>query len=66
MNNTEDHSPLNNLLRLKTDIITKDFEASKIFYSQILNLEIVEEHDDGNGSIGLIMRVGREGSNAFF
>ena len=66
MNNTEDHSPLNNLLSLKTVIRTKDFEASKIFYTQILNLEIVEEHDDGNGSKGLIMRFGPEGSNAFF
>ena len=65
MNNTEDHSPHNSLLSLKTVIRTKDFEASKIFYTQILSLEIIEEYDDGNGSKGLIMRFGPEGSNAF-
>ena len=66
MNNTEDHSPHNSLASLKTVIRTKDFEASKRFYTQVLNLEIVEDYDDGNGSKGLIMRFGPEGSNAFF
>ncbi len=65
MNNSKDLSNHNNLLSLKTVIRTKDFEASKIFYNQILNLEIIEEYDDGNGSRGLIMRFGQEGSNAF-
>ncbi|MFK7772059.1 MAG: VOC family protein [Saprospiraceae bacterium] len=58
-------SSKNNLLSLKTTIRTKDFEASKIFYSQILNLEIVQEYNDGNGSKGIILRFGKEGSNAF-
>jgi len=66
MNNKEDSSPSNSLLSLKTVIRTKDFEASKTFYTQILLLEIIEEYDDGNGSKGLIMRFGPKGSNAFF
>jgi len=53
------------LLSLKTVIRTRDFEASKRFYTQVLNLEIAEEYDDGNGSRGIIMRFGPEGSNAF-
>lgn len=61
----EDDSPPNSLLSLKTVIRTKNFEASRIFYTQVLNLEIIEEYDDGNGSKGLIVRFGREGSNAF-
>ncbi|MGI9551138.1 MAG: VOC family protein [Aurantibacter sp.] len=65
MNNIEDDSPHSSLLSLKTVIRTKDFGASKIFYTQILNLEIIEEYDDGNGSKGLIVRFGPEGSNAF-
>jgi len=59
-------APLNSLLSLKTVIRTKDFEASKIFYTQVLQLEIMEEYDDGNGSKGIIVRFGPEGSNAFF
>lgn len=55
-----------NLLSLKTVIRTKDFEASKQFYTEILNLEISEEYDDGNGSKGCIVRFGDENSNAFF
>jgi len=66
MNNTEDHSPHHSLSSLKTVIRTKDFEASKRFYTQVLNLQIIEDYDDGNGSKGLIMRFGPEGSNAFF
>lgn len=53
------------LLSLKTVIRTRDFEASKTFYTQILNLEIVEEYDDEDGSKGVIVRVGSERSNAF-
>ncbi len=66
MSNIEDNSPLNSLLSLKTVIRTKDFEASKRFYTQVLNLKIIEEYDDGNGSKGLIVRFGPEGGNAFF
>ena len=53
------------LLCLKTVIRTRNFEASKRFYTQVLNLEIAEEYDDGNGCRGVIMRFGPEGSNAF-
>ncbi len=53
------------LLSMKTVIRTKDFEASKTFYTQLLKLEVVEEYDDGDGSRGCIMRVGPEGSTAF-
>lgn len=62
----KDTSIPNGLLSLKTVIRTRDFEASKKFYTQILNLEIVEEYDDGNGSKGVIVRFGPDGSNAFF
>lgn len=54
-----------NLVSLKTAIRTKDFEASKAFYTQILNLAIVQEYNDGNGSKGIILRFGSKGSNAF-
>ncbi len=57
--------PADSLLSLKTVIRTKDFEASKRFYIQILGLEIAEEYNDGDGSKGIIMRFGPEGSNAF-
>lgn len=66
MNNIQDDSPNNSLLSLKTVIRTKDINASKAFYTQILNLDIIEEYDDGNGSRGLIVRFGQEDSNAFF
>ena len=66
MNTPKNDSLQNGLLSLKTVIRTKDFEASKIFYTQLLQLEIIEEYDDGDGSKGLIMRFGAEGSNAFF
>ncbi|MEW7291115.1 VOC family protein [Aquimarina sp. 2304DJ70-9] len=66
MNNTKDHSKHEGLLSLKTVIRTKDFEASKIFYTEILNLGIVQEYNDGDGSKGLILRFGKEGSTAFF
>ena len=61
----EKDSSNSNLLSLKTTIRTKNFEASKAFYSQILNLEIVQEYDDGNGSKGIILRFGTQESNAF-
>jgi catechol 2,3-dioxygenase-like lactoylglutathione lyase family enzyme len=66
MKTIKNDSPKNGLLSLKTVIRTKDFEASKAFYTQVLQLEIVEEYDDGNGSKGIIVRFGPEGSNAFF
>ena len=52
-------------MSLKTVIRTKNFEASKAFYTEILNFEIAEEYNDGNGSKGVILRFGPEGSNAF-
>ncbi|WP_109300257.1 VOC family protein [Aquimarina sp. AU474] len=63
---TKDISSQGNLLSLKTVIRTKDFNASKRFYTQVLNLEIVEKYNDGDGSQGLILRYGSENSNAFF
>ena len=53
------------LLSCKSVIRTKDYTASKKFYAQILNLSIIEEYDDKNGSRGIIFRFGEEGSNAF-
>jgi len=63
MNDDSSHT---SLLGLKTVIRTKNIEASKIFYTQILNLKIIEEYNDGNGSKGVIVRFGPDGSNAFF
>lgn len=65
MNDSENKSTSNGLLSLKTVIRTKDFEASKHFYTEILKLVIVEEYNDGDGSKGVIMRFGSESSNAF-
>ncbi len=62
----KDISSQNNLLSLKTVIRTKDFIAAKEFYTKILNLEIVEKYNDGDGSRGIILRYGKENSNAFF
>ncbi|MEM9686503.1 MAG: VOC family protein [Bacteroidota bacterium] len=56
-------SSLSHLLSLKTVIRTKDFDASKHFYTRILNLEIVEEYHGENR--GCIMRFGNRESNAF-
>lgn len=61
----QDNSENNSLLSSKTVIRTKDFVASKSFYTEILNLQIAEEYDDGNGSRGMILRLGSEASNAF-
>ena len=58
-------SPNNYLLSLKTTIRTKNLEASKSFYTQTLNLEVIQEYNDGNGSKGIILRFGSEKSNAF-
>ncbi|MBL4905665.1 MAG: VOC family protein [Flavobacteriaceae bacterium] len=52
-------------MSLKTVIRTKDFTACKKFYTQVLQLEIVEEYDDGDGSKGVILRFGDKNSNAF-
>jgi catechol 2,3-dioxygenase-like lactoylglutathione lyase family enzyme len=54
-----------NLVSLKTVIRTKDFVASKKFYTQILNLKIVEEYDGEKGVRGCIFRIGRQDNNAF-
>ena len=62
----ESDFPLTSLLSQKTVIRTKNFEASREFYTEILNLKIIEEYDDKNGSKGIIVRFGPEGSNAFF
>jgi len=56
---------MTNLFSLKTVIRTKNFEASKAFYIEILNLKIVQEYNDENGSRGIIVRLGSEDSNAF-
>ncbi len=53
------------LLSCKTVIRTKNFEASKAFYLDVMGLHIVETYDDGDGSRGLIFRFGDEKSNAF-
>ncbi|GAA4279241.1 VOC family protein [Aquimarina mytili] len=66
MKKNEEKSNNTGLLSLKTVIRTKDFEASKSFYTKILNLEIVQEYNDGDGSKGVILRFGPEGSTAFF
>ncbi len=63
--NTEDSSLASSLLSLKTLIRTKDFEASKNFYTQILHFKIIEEYDDEDGSRGCIVRIGQENNNAF-
>jgi len=55
------------LVSLKTTIRVKDFEVSKMFYTTILQFNIVEEYndDDDDGSRGCIFRIGSEESNAF-
>lgn len=61
----EEATPRQGLVSLKTVIRTKNFNASKTFYTEILNLGIAESYDDGDGSKGIILRLGPEGSNAF-
>ena len=58
-------SHVSGLFSLKTVIRTKNFEASKHFYTQILNLQVKEEYNDGDGSRGVILRLGPEDGNAF-
>ena len=53
------------LLGQKTVIRTKKFETAKKFYSEVLDLKIVEEYDDENGSRGCIMGFSTKGNNAF-
>ena len=65
MQEKNDNSSFGSLLSLKTVIRTKNYEDSKAFYTEILNLDLVEEYDDGNGSKGSILRFGQKGSNAF-
>ncbi len=52
------------MISLKTVIRTKNFNASKSFYTQILNLDIREEYNDLNGVKGIILSMG-EGNNGF-
>ncbi|MDY8137430.1 VOC family protein [Aquimarina sp. 2201CG5-10] len=61
MNDKKNHE----LLSIKTVIRTKDYTASKQFYTEILMLKIAEEYDDGDGSRGSILRIGPADSNAF-
>ncbi len=53
------------MISLKTVIRTKNLKVSKAFYTEILNLAILEEYNDGDGSKGCIMRIGDPNSNAF-
>ncbi len=64
MNNETRFSENTAFLSCKTVIRTMNFAASKEFYTQILNLSVVEEYNDNNGSRGLTLRLGEEGSNA--
>jgi catechol 2,3-dioxygenase-like lactoylglutathione lyase family enzyme len=52
------------LLSLKTVIRTKDFNASKDFYTNIPKLEIIEEYEE-KGAKGCIVKLGSEPNNAF-
>lgn len=54
----------NELYSLKTVIRTKNLDVSKRFYTELLELEIVQEYNDGDGARGCILRVGDENSNA--
>jgi len=49
---------------LKTVIRTSDFNRSKEFYVSFLNLKILEEYDDENGSRGCILGLSTENNNA--
>ena len=49
---------------LKTVIRTSNFDRSKNFYCSFLDLKIVEEYDDENGSKGCILRFPAEKNNA--
>ena len=62
---SEEKSNANGLLSLKTVIRTKDLKASINFYTKILNLNVVQKYNDGDGSKGVILRFGPESSNAF-
>ncbi|MDH7447039.1 VOC family protein [Aquimarina sp. 2201CG14-23] len=60
----EKESPTSiDLLSLKTVIRTKNYDASKHFYTQILKLSIAEEYSSENR--GCILRFGDKNSNAF-
>ncbi|WP_271769790.1 VOC family protein [Aquimarina algiphila] len=65
MDKKKEHALDRILLSLKTVIRTKNFEDSKLFYTQILNLKITEEYNDGDGSKGVILQFGHEDNNAF-
>lgn len=53
------------LLGMKTVIRTKDYRAALHFYTNLLKLEVISAYDDGDGSRGSILQVGREGGSAF-
>ena len=50
------------MISLKTVIRTKNFDLSTSFYTQILNLNIIEEYNDGDGAKGIILSIG-QGNN---
>ena len=52
------------LLSLKTAIRTKDYESSKFFYTEILQLKIKQEYNDGDGARGCILQFGNGDNNA--
>ena len=54
-----------NLISLKTVIRTKNLEASKKFYTEILQLTVVQNYNDSDGSKGCILRIGDVDSQAF-
>ncbi|MBQ4820345.1 VOC family protein [Aquimarina sp. MMG016] len=65
MNSENEEKSLVNLggLSLKTVVRTKDYNASRDFYHQILNLKIVEEYSSENR--GCVFRFGHKDNNAF-
>ena len=65
MENKENKMDQDRLSDVKTVIRTKDFTASKKFYSEILGLKIVEEYNGEKGVKGCILRFGQSESNSF-
>jgi len=52
------------MIGLKTVIRTRDFETSVSFYTQLLNLEMIEDYKDEDGVKGVILQIGKS-NNAF-
>lgn len=65
MEKNENKMDQDRLSDVKTVIRTKDFEASKKFYSEILGLKIVEEYSEEKGVQGCILRIGKNSSSSF-